>query len=396
MRARQVQTAKEMSLAPSRRIAIPSVTPQAPVANLSNRMLQQLVQCKLRVSEPGDHEERQADAIADAVVNSGAETRIQRKCAGCAAGGTCSGCEHEEEAHRQVKAGPATVNANHSPALGTGQPLSEGTRSYFESRMGQEFGDVRVHTDSAAAESAVALSARAYTLGRDIVFGDGEYSPGTRSGDQLLAHELAHVVQQRHRSNGVIQRQFITPLAPGGGFGGLMERDRQRENAAIAAPPAPTPAATAPFQVCSRPLQSALGVLFNHAYVDAPPYRYAVISPLCTPTDGGSDDVLRGTAAQKFDNSPDPCGQSPVNCVDCNPAPGVTDVGKCLRDAFAAYNNPNLYKGLGPNSNTFAGTLARACCANMTPTPKALGWMPGWSDPPAPFRPARCPPGPTC
>lgn len=391
MRTCQRQSAAKESFPFSSRnvAAVPSPVPQSPVANLSNRMLQQLFQGKLSLSQPGDHQERHADTIADAVVSSRAEVSIQRKCGACEAGN-----HEEEEVHRKEKAGASAPQADHSALLGAGQPLPRETRNYFEPRMGNTFSDVRIHTDSAAAQSAVALSARAYTLGRDIVFGAGEYSPGTREGDRLLAHELAHVVQQRGRSDSVVRRQFVTPLAPGGGFGGLMERDRQRA-LAPPAPPSPT-AATAPFQVCSRPLQSVLGKWFNHAYVDAPPYRYAVISPLCTPTDGGWDNVVMGTAAQKFDNSPDPCGQSPVNCVDCNPAPGVTDVGRCLRDAFTAYNNPTLYKGTGPNSNTFAGTLARACCAGMRPTPPALGSMPGWSDPPAPHRPARCPPGPTC
>lgn len=389
MRTCQRQCATKKSLAvSSRSVAAPSTVRQSPLANLSNRMLQQLFQGKLRLNQPGDHQERQADAVADAVVSSLADIRIQRKCATCATG------SHDEEIHRKEKAEAAAPLADHGALLGPGGPLPREVRNYFEPRMGHEFSDVRIHTDSGAAQSAVALSARAYTVGRDVVFGEGEYSPGTREGNRLLAHELTHVVQQRDRGDSVIRRQFVTPLGPGGGFGGLMERDRQR---ALVAPPPPAPTvATAPFQVCSRPLQGVLGKLFNHAYVDAPPNRYAIIAPLCTPTDGGWDNVVLGTAAQKFDNSPDPCGQSPVNCVDCNPAPGVTDVGKCLSDAFTAYNNPTLYKGTGPNSNTFAGTLARACCAGMTPTPPALGSMPGWDDPPAPHRPARCPPGPAC
>ncbi len=69
----------------------------------------------------------------------------------------------------------------------------------YESRFGQDFKNVRVHTDSKAAESAHDLNARAYTVGQDIVFGTGQYSPMTGAGSRLLAHELAHVVQQRNR-----------------------------------------------------------------------------------------------------------------------------------------------------------------------------------------------------
>ena len=78
-----------------------------------------------------------------------------------------------------------------------GGPLDPPTRSFFEQRLGAGLGDVRVHAGATAAASARALGARAYAVGRDVVFGAGEYQPGTPSGARLLAHELAHVVQQR-------------------------------------------------------------------------------------------------------------------------------------------------------------------------------------------------------
>jgi hypothetical protein len=81
-------------------------------------------------------------------------------------------------------------------------------RRYFEPRFGQNFGSVRIHQDREAAESAESLGARAYTVGRAIVFGAGEYQPRTAAGRRLLAHELAHVVQQS-RGGESIQRQAI-------------------------------------------------------------------------------------------------------------------------------------------------------------------------------------------
>jgi hypothetical protein len=78
-----------------------------------------------------------------------------------------------------------------------GQPLDPHVRSSMESRFGHDFGSVRVHTGGRPSESAEAIGARAYTAGRDIVFGDGQYAPAMRDGRALLAHELAHVVQQR-------------------------------------------------------------------------------------------------------------------------------------------------------------------------------------------------------
>lgn len=79
---------------------------------------------------------------------------------------------------------------------GGGQPLADSTRTFFESRFGYDFGGVRVHTDSQAAETASHLNAQAFTIGRDVFFGAGRYEPHTTSGRWLLAHELTHTVQQ--------------------------------------------------------------------------------------------------------------------------------------------------------------------------------------------------------
>jgi hypothetical protein len=76
-----------------------------------------------------------------------------------------------------------------------GQALDPGTRAFFEPRFGSDFRQVSVHTGSRAEESAAAVNARAYTVGTHIVFGTGEYAPGNTAGQELLAHELAHVVQ---------------------------------------------------------------------------------------------------------------------------------------------------------------------------------------------------------
>jgi hypothetical protein len=79
-----------------------------------------------------------------------------------------------------------------------GQPLDAAARAYFEPRFRQDFSQVRVHTDARAAESARTVNARAYTLGSDIVFAEGAFSPGSSAGLRLLGHELAHTVQQRN------------------------------------------------------------------------------------------------------------------------------------------------------------------------------------------------------
>jgi hypothetical protein len=97
-----------------------------------------------------------------------------------------------------------------------GESLPGEVRSYFEPRFGWDFSKVRIHADSDAARGAQAIEARAYTLGRDIVFGAGEYTPATHEGRRLIAHELAHVVQQEggfatgHASGGTVRRQPLT------------------------------------------------------------------------------------------------------------------------------------------------------------------------------------------
>ena len=81
-----------------------------------------------------------------------------------------------------------------------GTPLDAGTRTVMERAFGADFRPVRVHTDRQAAASAAAIGADAYTVGRHIAFGPGRYQSGTEAGRRLLAHELAHVVQQQGRS----------------------------------------------------------------------------------------------------------------------------------------------------------------------------------------------------
>ena len=112
--------------------------------------------------------------------------------------------------HLQRLAGNAGVSTlvdgeaeeRRSPVLdvvgkGGGSPLRSDVRADMESNLGADFGDVRVHDSGAAAESAHAVQARAYTVGSDVVFGSGAYQPDTPEGRHTLAHELTHVVQQR-------------------------------------------------------------------------------------------------------------------------------------------------------------------------------------------------------
>jgi hypothetical protein len=115
-------------------------------------------------------------------------------------GGECAACRNKRLSVQRQAANGAELTAVppmvHDVLRSPGQPLEAATRASMEPRFGYDFSRVRVHTDARAAESARAVHALAYTVGRDVVFGAGQYVPGTSAGRRLLAHELTHVVQQ--------------------------------------------------------------------------------------------------------------------------------------------------------------------------------------------------------
>lgn len=126
---------------------------------------------------------------------------LQRKCA-CsthtASAGQCDSCHDKLLQRKSVGAGAAFQIP---PIVGrvlaeSGQPMDPPTRGFMESRFGSDFSGVRVHTDPAAGRSASAVGALAYTVGKHVVFGAGRYAPASESGRYLLAHELAHTLQQ--------------------------------------------------------------------------------------------------------------------------------------------------------------------------------------------------------
>jgi Domain of unknown function (DUF4157)/Calpain family cysteine protease len=169
------------------------------------------IQPKLPVSQPDDVDEQQADRVADRVL-SGSDSPLQRSA--CACGGTgCARCRNEQTAAVNKATPLTTPSMMNELSSSTGRPLEPGTRGFMESRFGHDFGDVRVHAGSEASEAARSLQARAFTTGRDIVFGAGEYQPSTTQGQKLLAHELAHVTQQQ-ASGAAIQRKPNTAKEP--------------------------------------------------------------------------------------------------------------------------------------------------------------------------------------
>jgi Domain of unknown function (DUF4157) len=160
-------------------------------------------QPKLTINQPNDVYEQEADAMADQVMRmtdtslnhnsffKPTVAMLQRKCQHC----------EEKKLHRKENSGEGVQESNqldgYVASLGlSGQPLPENNRKFFEPRFGNDFSDVRIHTDSVAAKSAQSINALAYTTGNNIVFNQGQYSPESESGKRLMAHELTHVVQQ--------------------------------------------------------------------------------------------------------------------------------------------------------------------------------------------------------
>ena len=207
----------------SRLHSSPAASQQRAVSNQAmQRMLRTgAVQAKLTVNTPGDKYEQEADRVADQVMRmtsaaAGDPPRIQRACTSCnrelesqTLQRMCAGCE-EEELQRKEHSGAQDLSTDVESQVqalqGGGKQLPPRVREFFEPRFSRDFSDVRVHTNGAAAQAAHAVNALAYTSGRDIVFGRGQYAPETESGKRLLAHELTHVVQQDAMGSRGLQR----------------------------------------------------------------------------------------------------------------------------------------------------------------------------------------------
>lgn len=202
---------------------------------------QHAIQTKLQIGQPGDIYEQEADRIAEQVMGM-SEPQVQRQ-----------PVEEVEEEIIQSK-----TNAVQTPVIqwlypecreklqrmpiqeekdmlqrraeddgelqvshgvqsqidrlrGMGQPLPESVRAYFEPRFGYDFSGVRMHTGAQAAKTAQSINARAFTVGKDVAFGAGQYSPETSEGKRLLAHELTHVVQQEGAVPRPVQSEVSRP-----------------------------------------------------------------------------------------------------------------------------------------------------------------------------------------
>jgi hypothetical protein len=139
----------------------------------------------LAINEPGDAYEQEADHVADQVMGM-SNWRLQ------------SACE-QRQAHRlhASAANPTAAPPEAQQGLrSSASPLGAETRAFMEPRFGHDFAHIRIHADAAAARSAEAISARAYTIGSHVFFGANQYRPQSQAGLRLIAHELTHVMQQ--------------------------------------------------------------------------------------------------------------------------------------------------------------------------------------------------------
>ena len=157
-------------------------------------------QAKLTVGSANDPLEHEADAVADRVMRMPEQSFVQRKCASC---------EEEDKLQRKpitsfiqkkgTRGGSVASDAvsnKINASKGGGSSMDSHTQSFMQSRFGNDFSDVKIHTDGQAIQMNRDLNANAFTVGNDIYFNEGKYSPNSDSGKHLLAHELTHTVQQ--------------------------------------------------------------------------------------------------------------------------------------------------------------------------------------------------------
>ena len=184
-----------------------------PLSSLAATPLPHVMQ-KLVVGQADDPLEHEADRAAAQVMRmavpetSRVPVQLSRKCVNCEE-------EEAEQSHLQRAGLPGSSVSGAPPIVHElmrtpGHPLDGDSAAFFGTRFGHDFARVRVHHDGEAAEAAKSVKARAYTIGDHIFFGGGEYAPATNPGRLLLAHELAHVVQQSgSRAPGLVQRREV-------------------------------------------------------------------------------------------------------------------------------------------------------------------------------------------
>ena len=187
-----------------------------------------LIQPKLTIGPANDKYEREADEMAALVAPNQPSPILQPKCADCEETTRlqrhpAAGISALEGGFSGGIAAPAAVTQQLQSSQSGGEPLPEGTQMEMERLFGQDFSGVRVHTDHRAGQMNRQINARAFTHGSNIYFNQGEYTPGSRAGRRLLAHELTHVMQQNGASPHIQRDLALEPPNPDAGVMGLLD-----------------------------------------------------------------------------------------------------------------------------------------------------------------------------
>ncbi len=333
-------TGRRPSQVPVRSIPVPAASPP--------------IQRKQVISSPGGPDEHEADDLAEAVLampdhtaKGSAQPMLQRK---------CTGCENEEKEPIKTKQAPSASKGtalDPGPAVSAarhgGTPLPGEVRSYFEPRFGHDFSEVRVHVGPDPAAGAQAVQARAYTIGNEIVFGAGEFAPATSEGKRLLAHELAHTVQQAGTvGQRKIQREELD-VTPDSGMppdGGALAPPSD----ALTAGPSNAPSGnsgpssallTDPAQVAGQ-----LSAVTAATSIPAGAQRLCFPPSLFAPTDQWASGF--GTLAERYIEQ-DYCGTPGISCI---PGPAGT--------VYFDQNNPTGYRNFLETHNPSLKTLSYA------------------------------------
>jgi hypothetical protein len=309
------------------------------------------LQTWLGVNHPADTLEQEADRAAERVIRNG-EPRQS-----CPCGGGCPRCRAEREAGelrrpqasstREIEPGEPRAPAVVDEVLRSpGQPLNEPARVFMEPRFEYDFSRVRVHTDTAASESADAVSARAYTYGQHIVFAAGQYHPGSPAGRRLLAHELAHTIQQ-----GIAAAADESSAAPAGSI--------SRQGTTNPSSPA---GGEQPVYVCTKPILGSTLHRQGHAFFRVggstpghPTYELEhARSCYCGWQGWPRRDVPEDRDADV------PCVLTPINNATLAANWNTYPVGQ--------------YCARGPNSNTYVRVMSAMCGSRVRPPGNIAGY----------------------
>ncbi len=277
-----------------------------------------------------------------------------------------------------------------------GISLPDSERSFFEPRFGRDFSDVRVHTGPDAAQIARSINARAFTIGRDVVFGANEYRPGTTEGRRLMAHELTHTVQQgvgKGLQRQAIRRQEKLRRTISIGASGMSSMGTR---SSVTGPTEATEEYSDEFKPMVDPTtgeckSARIQVRATHiggALSTLPIWHLLIVHT----NHNGFQTFYRGGPGNRchrgaYGGIQATYGEFKRGTVDWDPSspretvlegPEACDKTECLEtESKRIQDTCTPYRPLGPNSNTFVGTLLEKC---KIPRKKPVWIAPGFND----------------